>query len=163
LKTGTERVELRDAALQLGRSGPGRRVRGRPAELERAEIDVRALDETEDGVGVPEQHFTGVGERDGAPPFRPVDQAVADPPLEDRDLLADRGLREAEPRGRAAERSLTGDCPQRREMAELDAGPRTERAERSGAVFVGAGSQPPFCFPPAWVCAMSKDPAILGG
>ena len=152
------RVELRDAALQRLWAVPGR-----PAELERAEVEVRALDEPEDRVRVLEQHVAGLGEGDRAAPLRPFDQPVPAAPLEDRDLLADRRLGEAEARCRAAERPFTGDRPQRCEVAQLDTSPRTERAERSGAAFVWAGAQPPFCFPPAWVCAISKEPAILGG
>jgi hypothetical protein len=77
--------------------GPSRIPRPAPATLERPEVVVRALDEPEDRVGVLEQERPGFGERDRAPPFRPLDQAVADALLEDRDLLTDRRLREAEP------------------------------------------------------------------
>lgn len=124
---------------------------------------MRALDEPEDVVRVLEQHVAGLGERHGAAPLRPFDQPVADPPLEDRNLLADRRLGEAETCCCASERPLAGDRPQRREVAQLDTSPGTERAERGEAAFVWAGAQPPFCFPPAWVCAISKEPAILGG
>jgi hypothetical protein len=140
-----------------------RRVRVGPPKFEGAEVRVRALDEPENRVRVLEQNVARVGERHRPAPLRPFDQAVPDPSLEDGDLLADRRLGEAEARRRAAEGALEGDRPQRREMAELDAGPGTERAERSGAAFVAAGGQPPFCFPPAWVCAISREPAISRG
>lgn len=124
---------------------------------------MRPLDQAQDGVGVLEQHLAGVGERDGAPALRPLDQSVSDPPLEDGDLLTDRGLGEAEPCGRAAEGSLACDRPERGEVAQLYTGPLAERAERSGSAFVAAGSQPPFRFPPARVCPISNEPAIIGG
>jgi hypothetical protein len=162
LQTGKEGQGLRDASLQRARGG-ARHVGLRPAELELAEVHVGALDEAEDGVRVLEHDLAGVGQRHRAASFRPLDQPVADAPLEDGDLLADRRLGEAEARGRAAERPLAGNRPQRREVAQLDAGPGTEGAERSGAAFVAAGVQPPFCFPPAWVCAISKEPAISRG
>jgi hypothetical protein len=150
LQTGIERAELR-------------RVRVGPPKLERAEVGVRALDEAENRVRVLEENVARVGELDRAPPLRPFDQAMSDPSLEDGDLLADRRLSEAEARRGAAEGALEGDRPQRREVAQLDPGPGTEGAEGSGAAFVAAGGQPPFCFPPAWVCAMSKEPAITRG
>lgn len=126
MQTGKERGELRDASLHALLSGRRRGAGRRPAQLERAEVEVRALDEAEDGVRVPEQHLAGVREGNGATPFRPFDQAVPDPPLEDRDLLADRRLGEAEARRGAAEGALAGDRPQCRKVAQLDTGPRTE-------------------------------------
>jgi hypothetical protein len=48
-------------------------------------------------------------------------------------------------------------------MPQLDAGPGAERTDHRGVAVVGAGGQPPFCFPPAWVCAISNEPAIIGG
>jgi hypothetical protein len=75
------------------------------------------LDETEDRVGVLEQHLAGVGQGDGAAALGALDQSVSDPPLEDRDLLADRRLREAEACRGAAEGALAGDRPQCREVA----------------------------------------------
>lgn len=124
---------------------------------------MRLLDEAEDRVGVPEQHLAGVGQGDRAPALRALDQPVPDPPLEDRDLLADRRLREAQARRGAPERALAGDRPQRCEVAELDTGPGAERAERSGSASLAAGGQPPFCFPPARVCMISDEPAIIRG
>jgi hypothetical protein len=57
------------------------------------------LDEPEDRLRVLEQDLAGLGEGDGAPSFRALDEPMTDPPLQQRDLLADRGLRESEPGG----------------------------------------------------------------
>jgi hypothetical protein len=78
---------------------------------------MRLLDEAEDRVGVLEQHLAGIGEGHGAAALRALDQSVPDAPLEDRDLLADRRLREAQARRGPPERALAGDRPQRREVA----------------------------------------------
>ena len=59
----------------------------------------------------------------GARPAGPLDEPLADDPLERRDLLADRRLRVAESFGGAPERALLGDRPQRGEVAQLDAEP----------------------------------------
>ena len=74
------------------------------------------LDETEDRLRVLEQDLTGLGQGDGAPSFRALDEPVTDPPLEQRDLLADRGLRESEPGGGRSERSFACDRAQRRQV-----------------------------------------------
>jgi hypothetical protein len=58
---------------------------------------------------VAEQELARLGQRDGAWPAGPVDQRLADDPLEHRDLLADRRLRVAQP---PAQRDRT--CPPRR-------------------------------------------------
>jgi hypothetical protein len=143
--------------------GPSRTSRPAPTTLEGPEVDVRAFDQTEDGLGVLEQHLTRFGESDRAAALRPLDQTMADPAFEDRDLLADRGLGEAEPRGRRAEGTLPGDGAQRCQMAQLDAGPRAECTNLPRDVVLRPGGQPPFCFPPAWVCAISKEPATIRG
>jgi hypothetical protein len=70
---------------------------------------VRELDEAEDRLGVLQQDLAGLGQRDRPAPLRALDEAVTDPLLEDRDLLADRRLGEAEPRGSASEGPFPGD------------------------------------------------------
>jgi hypothetical protein len=124
---------------------------------------VSALDETEDGMGVLEQHLARFGEGDGAPALRPFDQAMADPALEDRDLLADRRLGEPKARGRSAKRALPRDRSQGREVAQLDPRPRAERTDLPRNAVLRSGGQPPFCFPPTWVCAISNEPATIRG
>jgi hypothetical protein len=128
--------------------GPSRIPRPAPATLECGEVEVGELDETEDRLCMLEQHLAGLGQGDRPAAFRPLDEPVADPLLEDRDLLADRGLSEAEARGGTAKRSFPRDGPQRGEMTELDAGPAPEpTCGFRNAIRSGRG-QPPFCFPP---------------
>jgi hypothetical protein len=142
--------------------GPSRTSRPAPATLEGGEVEVRILDEPEDRLRVLEQHLARLGQADRPASLRALDQPVADALLEDRDLLADRRLREAEARGGAAERALTRDRPQRGEVTELDAGPATEptrgvrSALRSGAQVFG-------CFPPAEGWTMIVEPAMARG
>jgi hypothetical protein len=64
---------------------------------------MRALDAAEDRVRVLEQDLAGFGEAHGPSALRALDEAVADPLLEDRDLLTDRRLGEAEACGGRAE------------------------------------------------------------
>ena len=87
----------------------------------RATIDVR----------VPEQQPAGLGQRDRPRAAGPLDQLLADDPLERRDLLADRRLRVAELDRGAAERALGLDGVERGQMAQLDSEPVVEL--RSGA------------------------------
>jgi hypothetical protein len=124
---------------------------------------VRELDEAGDRLRVREQDLAGLGERDRAAALRPLDQAVADPPLQEGDLLADRRLSEAEPRGGAAERSLSSDCAQRGEMTKLDTGPVTEPSNGFRNPVRPLGGQPSFCLPPTWVLTMIVEPAISRG
>jgi hypothetical protein len=74
------------------------------------------LDEAEDRLRVLEQDLTGLGEGDGASAFGTLDEPVTDPALQERDLLADRGLGEPEPGRGRAERALACNRPQRRQM-----------------------------------------------
>jgi len=124
---------------------------------------VGVLDESEDRVRVLEQNLTGVGERHGAAALRPVDEPVADSPLEDRDLLTDRRLGEAEPGSRRAKRAFACDRPQRGEVPKFDTGPGAEGCDRGPIPFLCPAGQPPFCFPPARVCPIRDEPAIIGG
>jgi hypothetical protein len=96
--------------------GPSRISRPAPAGLISREIEVGQLDEAEDRLRMLEQHLTGLREGHGAPSFRPLDEAVADPALEQRDLLADRRLREPESAGGRPERTLACDRAQRRQV-----------------------------------------------
>ena len=72
---------------------------------------------------MPQQQRAGLCERHGAGAAGALDELLADDALERRDLLADRGLRVAEPGGRAAERALRGDRLQGGEVPDLDAEP----------------------------------------
>jgi hypothetical protein len=121
------------------------------------------LDEAEDRLCVLQQDLAGLGQRDRPAPFRALDEAVTDPPLEDRDLLADRRLGEAEPRGGAPEGPFPVDRSQRGEVTELDAGPAAEPTSGVRNVLRLARGQPPFCFPPTWVSTMIVEPATDRG
>jgi hypothetical protein len=69
------------------------------------------------------QHEVAGGVSETGRGARALDQPRPHDPLEQRDLLADRGLRVAErPRG-AAERALAGDGVERGQMADLDPEP----------------------------------------
>jgi len=109
---------------------------------------VGVLDPAEDALGVLEQHLAGLGQRDRAASLGALDEAMTDPLLEDRDLLADRGLREAEARRGAAERPFPRDRAESREMSELDAGPTPEAAGGVRGALRPGRAQPSFCFPP---------------
>ena len=143
--------------------GPSRNSRPAPATLECGEVEVRELDEAEDRLCVLQQDLAGLRERDRAATLGALDEAVTDPLLEDRDLLADRRLGEAEPRRGASERPFPGDRSQRGEMTELDAGPATEPSSCIRNVLRPARGQPPFCFPPTWVSTMIVEPATDRG
>lgn len=78
---------------------------------------MRVLDEPEDRLGVLEQDLSRLGQGDRPASLGALDEAMADPLLEDRDLLADRRLREPEPRGGAPERPFAGDRPQGVQMS----------------------------------------------
>jgi hypothetical protein len=143
--------------------GPSRTPRPAPATLEGREVEVGELDEAEDRLCMLEQHLTRFGQRDRPSSLGALDEPVADPLLEDRDLLADRRLSEAETRGGSAKRAFPRDRPQRGEMAELDAGPATEPTPRiRNGVRPGRG-QPPVCFPPTGVSTMIVEPAMDRG
>ena len=77
-----------------------------------------------------EEQRAGLGERDGPRAAGPLDERLADDPLERRDLLADRRLRVSEPVGGASEGSLARDCVERGEMANLDAEPLIRLGDR---------------------------------
>ncbi len=87
---------------------------------ERGHVGLRRVELRDDRVGVPEEQLAGLGERDRRGPAGPVDELLADDPLELRDLLADRRLRVAELARRAAERARPADRLERRQMADLD-------------------------------------------
>jgi hypothetical protein len=63
--------------------------------------------------------------REGDRPLlpRPVEQPGADDPLDGGDLLADRGLRVAEPLCGRVEGGLFGDCQERGQVAKLQPRP----------------------------------------
>jgi hypothetical protein len=124
---------------------------------------MRVLDAAEDRLRMLEHDLARLRQRDRPAALRALDEAVADPLLEDRDLLADRGLREAEARGGAAERPLARDRPQRREMSELDAGPATEPTGSVRSSLRPGRGQSPFCFPPTRGWTMIVEPATDRG
>ena len=70
-----------------------------------------------------EEQLAGFGQRDRPRPAGPLDELLADDPLERRDLLADRGLRVAEPLCGPAEGALRRDRLQGREVPQFDAKP----------------------------------------
>jgi hypothetical protein len=70
---------------------------------------------------VAEQHLAGLGQPYAAGAGRALDQTPSHEPFEGRDLLADRGLDIAEPRGGAPEGALFGDSLEGGQVADLDA------------------------------------------
>ena len=87
------------------------------------EVRLRGLEPGHDRLRVAQQELTGLGEGHRSRPTRAVEQALADDPLEGRDLLADGGLRVAETLRRAAERARLRNRLERSEMPQLDAEP----------------------------------------
>ena len=77
---------------------------------------------------VAEQKPTRLGQGDRPGPAGPLDQLLADDPLEGRDLLAHRRLGVAELEGGAAEGPGPGHRFERRQMPHLDAEPVVTRA-----------------------------------
>jgi hypothetical protein len=70
--------------------GPSRTSRPAPATLELGEVVTRVLDAAEDRLRVLEHDLACLRQRDRPAALRALDEAMADPLLEDRDLLADR-------------------------------------------------------------------------
>jgi hypothetical protein len=97
--------------------------RTRLACRQRRQIRLGGLQTGDDRLGVLEQDPPRLRQRHRARPARPLDEALADDPLEGGDLLADGGLGVAEPLRRPAERALGRHRFQRGEMAQLDAQP----------------------------------------
>ncbi len=94
--------------------------RSRLALAERVEIGLGGRDPRRDCTGVGEQEGACLGEGDRLGAARPLDQPVADDPLERGDLLADRRLRIPESRRGLAERALARDRFQSQEVPQLD-------------------------------------------
>ena len=126
-------LDLRPRDSENGASRPAAPVRRRsgtsdpkPAAVtlrERGHVALRGVEPGDDRLGVAEQEPAGLRQRDRARAARPLEQALADEPLEGLDLLADRRLRVAE-RGRGApERSFA--C-NRFEGGEMTARPRAK-------------------------------------
>ena len=99
----------------------------------RGQIGARRLEVARDRVGVREQLGAGFGQLDRARAGRAGDQGHAHDPLERLQLLAHGRLGVAEPHGRAAHRSLARDRLQRRQVAQIEAGPFRKSADRSGS------------------------------
>ena len=93
------------------------------AGAERRHVGPRGVESRHDRLRVAEEQRAGLGHRDCARPAGPLDEPLADDPLESRDLLADSGLGVAELRGGAAERPGPRDRLERREVPHLDAEP----------------------------------------
>src|SRR5207253_4839579 len=68
------------------------------AGAERAQVGLGRPQPGSDPLRMSQQELAGLCQRDRTRPAGPVDDALADDALERRDLLADRGLRVAEPR-----------------------------------------------------------------
>ena len=83
-----------------------------------------------------EQQRAGLGELDGPPAARPVEQAHAERGLERHHVLADRRLRVVERVGGPVERALVGDGAEAEQLAEA------EVRERVGQDAGGASSGP---------------------
>ena len=106
---------LADALVRADAQRPG------GAGGERGEVGLGGLQPRDDRVRVTQQQAAGLGERDGPRPARPVEQPLADDALERGDLLADRGLRVAEPARGLAEGALGSDRLERREVPQFHA------------------------------------------
>ena len=98
---------------------------------ERCEVGLRRRQPRDDRLRVPEQQAAGLGQRDRLRSPRPLDQALADDPLEHRDLLAHGGLRVAEARRSAAERALARDGLEGDQMPQFDPQPAIRFHNRS--------------------------------
>src|SRR5581483_1916330 len=79
------------------------------AARERGEVGLRGLEARDDRLRVPQQPPPRLGQRHRPRSARALDEALADDPLERRDLLADRRLGVAELLGGTAEGALAGD------------------------------------------------------
>ena len=90
---------------------------------ERRHVRLGGVQARDDRLRVAEQERARLGEGDRPRAAGSLEQALADEPLERLDLLADRGLRVAERRGRAPEGALARDRLEGREMTELDPEP----------------------------------------
>ena len=97
--------------------------RARLAGPQRLQIGLRGLESRDDRIGMAEQQLTGLGQGDGPWAARPLDQLLADDPLQGRDLLADRRLGVAEPFRGPSERAGRGDRLEGGEVPQLDAEP----------------------------------------
>jgi hypothetical protein len=87
------------------------------------EVGLCCLEARGDRVGVPEQQYARLGQRDRPWAAGPVDQPLADDALQRRDLLADRGLRVAELLGRATERAVLRDRLQGDQVTQFESEP----------------------------------------
>ena len=105
------------------------------ARLERVQVCLRGLQPRDDRDGVAQEQLARLGQGDRPRPARPLDELLADDPLERRDLLADRGLGVAEPFGRAPERALRGERLERGEVPQLDPEPIIRFHDRNQAVY----------------------------
>ena len=97
---------------------PTRSVPTEPS-VKRGEIGLGRLKARDDAGCVAKQELARLGERDAARSARPLDEPLADHPLERLDLLADRGLGVAEALRGPAERALLGDRLKRGEMPQF--------------------------------------------
>src|SRR5690348_14788082 len=84
----------------------------------------RLGDGVEDAPGVLEEHLAGGGEAHAASPRTALDEPLADPLLEERDVRGDRRGREPHALRGRAERELFCEHAKRVEMAQLDVEPR---------------------------------------
>ena len=100
------------------------------ARAQRGDVGARRVEARNDRLCVAEQHLARIGERDGPWAAGALDERLADDLLERRDLLADGGLRVAEPVGGATERALARDRVEGREVANLDAQPLIRFGDR---------------------------------
>ena len=97
--------------------------RAEVAPLHRLEVRVRRGETCADRLGVAEEQLTRRRQRHRERPGGPLDELLADRPLERGDLLADRRLRVPEPGARAVEGALLGHRLERGEVPELDPEP----------------------------------------
>ena len=121
-RLGEPAQELRQEARAGALEGPHPQ-RARLAGGKRRQIGPRRAEPRDDRVGMGQEHAPGLGQLRGPRAAGPVDQALADEPLEGRELLAHGRLGVAERLCGAAERAVLGDGLECRQMAQLDAQP----------------------------------------
>ena len=100
------------------------------------QVGAGRLQPVRDRLDVTEQQPAGLGQHDGAPAARAIEQAHAERALERHHVLADRRLRVVQRVGGTVERALVGDGPEAQELAQAEV---RERVREDPARLGGAG------------------------
>ena len=124
-----------EAAGERGQSAQGDRPA--PAQAELAQARLGLVDRRQDGLGLADQEPAGIGQQELV--VDPVEQLAAQSLLELADLLAQRGLGQAQLLGRTGQRRAVHDRPEDAQLMQRDHGPRSIRPQ---AMRMRAGSAP---------------------